>query len=236
MTVALITGGTRGIGLAMTRAMQVQGIQVAVAAKSNFEPDCDLYIQADLSKLHERHGIIQRIIDELGGIDILVNNAGAQTQSKFVEYTTTQFKYDYELMVAAAFDLSQQAAKWMLSHGGGHIVNVLSTAAFQGARNISGYVVAKHALLGLTRAMAVELAPKIRVNAIAPGLITTDMTSNITLERKTLLESLIPAERFGDAAEVAEALVFLINSSYIYGQTITVDGGWCAKNSAGALV
>jgi len=230
MTVALVTGGGRGIGAAMAKSLQNAGIKVAIAART-FNTNGDMNIQADLTRLHDRHGIIQRVVDELGGIDILVNNAGAQTQRKFIDYETTQFCKDYELMVMAAFDLSQQAAVYMLAHGGGHIVNILSTAAFQGARNISGYITAKHALLGLTRAMAVELAPLVRVNAIAPGLIDSDMTVNITPERRALLESIIPAGRFGTADEVAGALMYLINSTYIYGQVIIPDGGWLCKTA-----
>jgi 3-oxoacyl-[acyl-carrier protein] reductase len=118
----------------------------------------------------------------------------------------------------------------MLTHDGGHIVNVLSTAAFQGARNIAGYVAAKHGLLGLTRAMAVELAPRIHVNAIAPGLVETDMTKDIPADRRALLESITPSGRFCKPEEIADALMFLVNSTGIYGQTITVDGGWMVKN------
>jgi 2-deoxy-D-gluconate 3-dehydrogenase len=134
-------------------------------------------------------------------------------------------------MVKTPFYMSQLAAGHMLAtKRSGHIINILSTSAFQGARNISGYVVAKHALLGLTRAMAVELAPTIRVNAVAPGLTETDMTKDITPERRALLESITPAGRFVQPAEVADAVMFLINSTAIYGQVITVDGGWMCKN------
>jgi NAD(P)-dependent dehydrogenase (short-subunit alcohol dehydrogenase family) len=118
----------------------------------------------------------------------------------------------------------------MRDSGGGHIVNILSTAAFQGARNITGYVAAKHGLLGLTRAMAVELAPKIHVNAIAPGITETDMIADMTPERRALLESITPAGRFCKPEEIADALMYILNSTGIYGQTITVDGGWLVKN------
>jgi len=216
----------------MTKALRAQGIQVAVLAKSNHELECDLYIQADLSEFYQTHNIIRRVVDTLGGLDILVNNAGAQAYGKFTEYNLTQFNRDYNLMVLAPFLLSQQAAKHMLAHGGGHIVNVLSTVAFQGARNISGYVTAKHALLGLTRAMAVELAPTIRVNAISPGLVETDMTAGITPERKVLLNSITPAGRFVTPDEVAGALLYLINSTVVYGHTVIVDNGWLSKNGS----
>jgi NAD(P)-dependent dehydrogenase (short-subunit alcohol dehydrogenase family) len=223
--IAMVTGGGRGIGLAITQALRKAGHIVAVVGRSDNAPDCDLYIQQDLCHYSSA---VKTAISKLGGIDILVNNAGEQTQADFLNYY--YLENDLALMVVAPFNLSQQAAKYMLAHNGGHIINILSTASFQGARNISGYITAKHALLGLTRSMAVELAPKIHVNAVAPGLTETDMTSNITGKRKELLESITPAGRFCKPEEIADAVLFLINSTAIYGQVITVDGGWMAKN------
>lgn len=230
MKVALVTGGTRGIGLAMVKALQAINYKVAVVAKTFKGSDCDLYIQTDLSFIHGRYGIIQKVVDEFGRLDLLVNNAGAQTHAAFTKYELTQFNKDFSLMVAAPFDLSQQAAHHMFAHGGGHIVNVLSTAAFQGARNICGYITAKHALLGLTRAMAVELAPTIHVNAIVPGFVETDMTKGIEKGRRKLLESITPSGRFCKPEEIADALLYLANSTAVYGQAIIVDGGWLVKN------
>lgn len=229
--IALVTGGSRGIGLAITQVLRKAGHKVAVVGRSENAPDCDLYVQGDLSDVDNIFTIFAHVRDKLGNVDILVNNAGAQEQAPFVEYN--ELERDIELMVYAPFYLSQQAAKHMLAHGGGHIINILSTAAFQGARNISGYIVAKHGLLGLTRAMAVELAPLIRVNAVAPGLTDTDMTKIITPERRKLLESITPAGRFCKPEEIADAVMFLVNSTAIYGETIMVDGGWRAKSDYG---
>lgn len=228
--IALVTGGSRGIGAAMVKALRRARVQVVVASRTEIL-DCDLYLQVDLSKERDRIGLIKTVVAKLGGLDVLVNNAGCQHHQHFLSYDMTAWDYQLELMLTAPFDLSQQAASYMQANGGGHIINILSTSAFQGARNISAYVAAKHGLLGLTRAMAIELAPLIRVNAIAPGLTQTDMTAEyIPPERRTLLESITPAGRFGQPNEIAEALMFLINSSYVYGQTIVVDGGWLAKN------
>jgi len=230
--IALVTGGTRGIGLACVRALKAVGHSVAVMGRSPDAPDdCDLYIRADLLNKEDRKYIIDMVVMGLGGIDIIVNNAGCQHHAPVTTYWLSMWRDQIELMLTAPFDLSQQAARYMLSRNGGHIVNILSTSAFQGARNISGYVAAKHGLLGLTRAMAIELAPKIHVNAIAPGLVETDMTREyISDERRALLESITPAGRFGEPDEVADALMYLVNSTYVYGQTIVVDGGWMAKN------
>lgn len=226
--IALVTGGSSGIGLATVQLFRKKKIKVAVVARR--EVDCDFFIQADLTKTHERFKIVDRVIDGLGGIDILVNNAGAQVKQKAVTYEATQFRRDLELMTVAPFDLSQQAAKYMLAHDGGSIVNVLSTAALQGARNIAGYITAKHALLGMTRALAVELAPKIRVNAVAPGLVETDMTSVMPQNRKDFLNNITPAGRFGNASEIAEAILYVATAQFMYGQTLVVDGGWMVKN------
>jgi len=230
--IALVTGGSRGIGAACVRALRDAGHTVAVVARGKEAPECDLYIRNDLANFFERNPVVPEVIDKLGGIDILVNNAGEQYHQEFTAYNSGAWREQIELMLTVPFFLSQAAARHMLTHGGGHIINILSTSAFQGARNISGYVAAKHGLLGLTRAMAIELAPTIRVNAIAPGLMDTGMTSSyIDLQRRELLESITPAGRFGKPEEIADALLFLIGSSYIYGQTIVVDGGWCVKNA-----
>jgi len=230
--IALVTGGSRGIGAACVRALKDAGHKVAIVSQKNyFSSDWDLCICRDLSTEAQRVDIVGCVVRQLGGLDILVNNAGSQHHASILDCNASDWDYQLELMLTAPFDLSQQAARHMLAHGGGHIVNILSTSAFQGARNISGYVAAKHGLLGLTRALAIELAPLIRVNAIAPGLMDTQMTSSyIDLQRRELLESITPAGRFGRPEEVAGALMFLIQSTYIYGQTIIVDGGWLSKN------
>jgi 3-oxoacyl-[acyl-carrier protein] reductase len=228
--IALVTGGSRGIGQAIVHSLKAAGHTVAVAARTE-GVDCDLFVRCDLTDELRRFTLIQRVTDALGGLDVLINNAGAQAHTPFVDYEHSQWDRQINLMLTAPMVLSQHAAKWMLAHDGGHIINILSTSAFQGARNIAGYVAAKHGLLGLTRAMAVELAPRIRCNAIAPGLTATSMTDQyITPERRTLLESLTPAGRFGKPEEIAEAVMWLLQSTYTYGQTITVDGGWSAKN------
>lgn len=225
--VALVTGGTRGIGLAMVRALREAGAKVATVGRSSFSGS-DLHFKHDL--LDTRWGIVETVIDAFDRLDILVNNAGSQYFGRATEYPHSKFSENIALMLTTPFELSRVAGSYMSVNHGGHIVNILSTVAFQGGRNIVGYVAAKHGLLGVTRAMALELAPKVHVNAIAPGHIVTDMTANYTDERRQLLESITPAGRFGKPEEVAEALLYLVTSTYVYGQTVFVDGGWMAKN------
>lgn len=229
---ALVTGGTRGIGLAITKALRESGYNVAVAARVNDSNDKQFYT-CDLSVNGERFKLMDKFIKDNGGIDLLVNNAGHQFFAKATEYKMTQLRDDLALMLTAPIELSQYAAAWMLNHKGGHIINVLSTSAFQGARNILGYVTAKHGLLGATRTMAIEFAPSVHVNAVVPGLTETDMTKQyIDCDRKKFLNSITPAGRFCKPEEIADAVLFLAKSTAIYGQTVTVDGGWLCKNSA----
>lgn len=181
-------------------------------------PDCDLFISYDLrSRLDP--SLISRVVDHFGQIDILVNNAGSQAGA---------LDDHLALMLHAPYRLSMYAKEYMQS--GGHIINVLSTSAIQGARGIKDYIIAKHAALGLTRALALEFAPDIHVNAVSPGLTETSMISHFTKERHDLLDSVIPAHRFGKADEIADAVMYLVNSSYVYGHNLIVDGGWMVKN------
>jgi 2-deoxy-D-gluconate 3-dehydrogenase len=232
--IALVTGGSRGIGAAMVQALRDAGHTVAVIARSKQAIDCDMYIQRDLTdEYFYPAGVIEQVVSTLGGLDVLVNNAGAQHHESTLTYSLTDWRKQLELMLTVPFVLSQAAAGYMLEHNGGHIVNVLSTSAFQGARYIPGYVAAKHGLLGLTRAMAIEFAPKVHINGIAPGLTQTSMVDEyIPADRRRMLESITPAGRFGQPEEIAGALLYILGASYLYGQTITVDGGWSVKNIA----
>lgn len=227
--IALVTGGSRGIGAACVNALHAAGYIVAVASRTRAE--CEHWFECDLTDELRRSALVGLVIERMGGLDLLVNNAGAQGHIPAADTPLTVWHYQIDLMLTAPFILSRDAAKHMQAHGGGHIVNILSTSAFQGARNVSPYIAAKHGLLGLTKAMSIELAPLIHVNAIAPGLTVTDMTAEyIPADRRALLESITPAGRFGKPEEIADALVWLAGTDYVYGQTIVVDGGWLAKN------
>lgn len=232
--VALVTGGTRGIGLAIVKALRVEGCKVAVVHRSNLdEPDCEvLYIQRDLRVEDQCYGIAQKLLDKFGGIDILVNNAAAhQNMAPVLDWTNREFDQSLSLMLMAPFILSKLCAIHMKPSS--HIINILSTSAFQGTRNNVGYVAAKHGLLGLTRALAVEWAPDIHVNAVAPGLTETDMIADMTPERRAFLKSITPGGKFCTPEDIAEAVLYLVNSKSIYGQVITVDNGWLARGSGG---
>ena len=219
----LITGGSKGIGAAFVKLLREQGHTVAVLSRTRAE--CDYWQECDL--LSYSGNAVKDVFEHLDGLDVLVNNAGIQDHCKFIDQPLVKWNEQLNMMLTIPFILSQQFVR-LVKYG--HIVNILSVAAFQGARNVAPYVAAKHGLLGLTRSMAIELAPDIHVNAIAPGLTDTYMTSIIEPERRAFLDSITPLGRFCEPEEIAGALTYLINSTAVYGQTITVDGGWMVKN------
>lgn len=242
--VFIVTGGSRGLGKAITVGLIESGARVAVIAKSH---GCDdlknqlpkqtidnlFYIPADLTITSQRNGLIEKVINHWGRLDVLVNNAGNQTSSPIVDYDLEIWKEDLELLLTAPFDLSKQAATAMRKTGGGKIINIASISSYQGARNICGYVTAKHGLIGLTKTFAIEMAPyNIQVNAIAPGQLNTGIFKNanddISIENIT---SRVPMHRLGEPKELLGAIIFLASNagSYITGITIPIDGGWLAR-------
>jgi 2-dehydro-3-deoxy-D-gluconate 5-dehydrogenase len=163
-----------------------------------------------------------------------VNNAGCQMLRPLMEFPLAEWEREIAVMLTAPFDLSRQAARHMIGAGGGKIVNIASVASYQAARNIVGYVAAKHGVVGLTKSLCAELAPHhINVNAVAPGLFKTDMTQHIFDEpgRAQELAGRVPAGRFGDPEDLVGTVLFLCSSasSHIHGQIIAVDGGWMAR-------
>jgi len=242
--VALVTGGRRGLGKAMVLGLAQAGAQVAVVAKSQTADELEreiasiggkcFYISADLSQSSERIGLIDQVIAHYGRLDILVNNAGIQVRAPAVDYALEQWHQDFELLLTAVLDLSQQAARFMLKQGGGKIIHIASISSFQGARQIIGYATAKHGLVGLTKCMANEWASQnINVNAIAPGLFETDMAAHVTADpvKSAEMRGRIPAGRFGRPEDLVGPLLFLASdaSRHVHGHVLLVDGGWMGR-------
>ncbi|MDQ7824271.1 MAG: SDR family oxidoreductase [Candidatus Eremiobacteraeota bacterium] len=242
--VALITGGRRGLGKAMALGLARAGALVAVAARSDNPGDLEreigdaggrlFYLPADLLKPDERMGLVDRVAAHYGRLDILVNNAGLQHRAPALDYPLAQWHDDFELMLTAVLDLSQQAAKVMIPRGGGKIIHIASISSFQGARQIVGYAAAKHALVGLTKCLANEWASShINVNAIAPGLFVTEMASHVSSDPKKSAELLgrIPSGRFGEPEDMIGPVIFLASdaSRHVHGHVLLVDGGWMGR-------
>jgi 2-deoxy-D-gluconate 3-dehydrogenase len=242
--VSLITGGRRGLGKAMALGLAEAGANVIVIAKSSDDGNLRYeaeklgrkiaYMQADLTDREERSGLIEKVVDQFGRLDILVNNAGSQRRSPVLEYSSSDWDADLELLLTAVLDLSQQAARVMIKQGGGKIIQIASISSFQGARNIIGYASAKHALVGLTKCLANELASQnINVNAIAPGLFETEMASHVTTDpvRANELRGRVPSGRFGQPEDMIGPLLFLASdaSRHVHGHVLLVDGGWMGR-------
>jgi 2-deoxy-D-gluconate 3-dehydrogenase len=239
----VVTGGRIGIGRAITCGFIERGAKVIVIGKSSKADDLKAeikksyssdvtYISCDLSKPGERRNLGSRILDNCSKVDILINNAGNQERVPFLDYSHEQWDYDIQLLLSSVFDLSQQIAKIMIQNcSGGSIINIGSISSFQGARNIIGYVAAKHGLIGLTKSMAVELAPhNINVNCIAPGFIDTDLMQKFKIDKKTI-EVRIPNHKIGKPIDILGTAIYLCSnaSRYVTGITIPVDGGWLSR-------
>ncbi|MFA7711439.1 MAG: SDR family oxidoreductase, partial [Candidatus Neomarinimicrobiota bacterium] len=192
-------------------------------------------IHADLSSISCIPVIIATTIKAFGKIDILVNNAGIIRRAPLSEFSEKDWDDVINLNQKAVFFLSQAVAKTMIKKGdGGKIINIVSLLSFQGGILVPSYTASKSAVMGLTRAMANELAPhRINVNAIAPGYMATDNTAPLradAVRSKSILDR-IPAGRWGEPADLQGVAVFLASaaSDYMTGYTVAVDGGWLAR-------
>ena len=242
--VALITGGTRGLGAAMTTALAEAGADVAIVARDvgNVQTEeivrqlgrrC-LVIEADLSVPQRRIGLVDQVVETLGRIDILVNNAGGGERHPPEEYPQEEWRQLLEVHLMAAMDLSQQAARHMLEKGRGKIINIGSIMSEEGGWNISAYAAAKHGIAGLTKSLATSWAAKgIDVNCIAPGYFVTTHSHVLKEDpvRGPQIDDRIPRGRWGDPAELGGLVVFLASeaSKYMNGSIIAIDGGWLAR-------
>ncbi|QNM98875.1 2-dehydro-3-deoxy-D-gluconate 5-dehydrogenase KduD [Chitinimonas koreensis] len=241
---ALVTGGASGIGQAIAAALARAGADVAVTINSQPADATRRHVEAAGRRLHEvradlgRPEAAQRAVAEtvaaLGRLDIVVNNAGIIRRADAVEYAEEDWRAVLDLNLDAVWRLSQAAGSHMLAHGGGKIVNIASLLSFQGGIRVPAYAASKHAVLGLTRALANEWAARgVNVNAIAPGYIATANTAALRADEtrnRQILER-IPAGRWGEPDDLAGAAVFLSSraADYVHGQVLAVDGGWMAR-------
>ena len=236
----VITGGRRGLGKAMALGFAEAGADIVVISRSETPGDVKEkiekigrrfhYIQADLSDRKQREGIIKKAHDAMGRIDVLINNAGIQNIAPVEDYDLDMWDIDMSVLLTACFDLSKQASVIMQKQNNGKIILMASISSFLGARNIIAYSTAKHAIVGLTKCLANELAPhNINVNAIAPGIFETDMARCVweDKERSATQIGRIPAGKFGKPEDIVGPALFLASdmSRHVHGHVLVVDGG-----------
>ncbi len=232
---ALVTGGAIRLGRAMTLALARGGANVVVHYNSSAGPAeetaaearglgvATLTVQADLSNPEAVAGLVQATTTAFGGVDILVNSASPFVRKALHETTLADWHFVLGTLLDGAFLLSQAFAPGMVARGAGVIVNILDQSAFTPSPAYLAHSVGKHGLLGLTRNLAVALAPHVRVNAIAPGPVLPppdySPAQNAQIAKRTLLQ------RWGSPDDVVKALLYLIDADYVTGEVLFVDGG-----------
>ena len=233
----LVTGGSRGIGAAAVRLFAAHGWQVIANYRCSeeqartlaAETGCSL-CRADVSEAEDRKKLLEFTENTFGGIDVLVNNAGISLFGLFDTIPAAEVRQMYGVNLTGTVELCRLFLPQMLRRKSGCIVNVSSVWGISGASCEVDYSAAKAAVAGLTRALAREVGPSgVRVNCVAPGVIDTDMNSQLTYEEMLALTDEIPLMRLGTAEEAAKAIFFLAtdDSAYITGQVLGVDGGFC---------
>lgn len=237
--VAIVTGGSRGIGRAVAASLAEDGASVVVSGRDPVRVEVEakelealgasvLAVQADVARREDADRLVDRARERFGRIDILVNNAGITRDALLVRMKDDDWDAVLDVNLRGAFLMTRAVAKVMMRQKGGRIINIASTAGAMGNAGQANYSAAKAGLIGLTKAAARELAHwGILVNAVAPGLIDTDMTAGLPAEAREALLAQVPLKRIGVAREVAEVVRFLAGdgAGYVTGQVIHVNGG-----------
>ncbi|MCI9312508.1 MAG: SDR family oxidoreductase [Erysipelotrichaceae bacterium] len=240
--VVVISGGTRGIGLACVQGFLANGAKVAFLGSRqetvdsalkqfNMEQrkDSILGFCPNLQSETEIKEMLDQIVDTWGSVDILINNAGVSDAKSIYEYDDLHFSEVMKINVDAAFRLTRLCAPMMKEKGKGAIINTSSMVSIYAQRSGSAYPTSKFAVNGMTKALARELGKDgIRVNAVAPGIIETDMVKALDAKMIQAMAANIPLQRLGKAEDIADAVLFLASdaAAYITGAILSVDGGF----------
>jgi 2-deoxy-D-gluconate 3-dehydrogenase len=241
--VAIVTGANTGIGQGLAIALAGAGADVALVGRTPAEQTAECVraagrraaiIGADLSTVAPVQEVVERTLNELGGVDILVNNAGIIRRADALDFSEEDWDAVIDTNLKSVFFLCQAAARHMVAKGKGKIINIASMLSFQGGIRVPSYTASKSGVAGLTKLLANEWAAKgINVNAIAPGYIATNNTAALQADeaRNRQIMERIPAGRWGQPSDLAGAVVFLASdaSDYIQGHILAVDGGWLAR-------
>jgi 3-oxoacyl-[acyl-carrier protein] reductase len=238
--VALVTGGSRGIGRAIVTRFATQGADVAFTYKGNAAAAAEtvaiveglgrrgLAVQGDARDPAAADGVVKAVLEAFGKIDILVNNAGVTRDDLIMRMTEEAWREVLETNLFGAFWMTKAVTRPMLKARSGRIINITSVSGQAGQTGQANYSAAKAGLIGLTKASARELASRsITVNAVAPGFVLTELTQDLPEPLKAEITARTPLGRFGTTEEIANAVAFLASdeAGYITGQVLAVDGG-----------
>lgn len=237
--VVVVTGGSRGIGAQIVKTLANENYKVILNYNNSKEQAEKIQqelleqgkeieiIKADVSKKEEAERLIQFAINKFNKIDVLINNAGISQEGLFTDVTEEEWKKIINTNLNSVFYCNQQALKYMIQEQQGCIINISSIWGETGASCEVAYSTTKAAINGMTKALAKEVGPSnIRVNAIAPGIIDTDMNRNLTNEELEQIKEQIPLNKIGKALDIAKCVKWLIEDEYTTGQIISINGGW----------
>jgi NAD(P)-dependent dehydrogenase (short-subunit alcohol dehydrogenase family) len=240
--VCIVTGGAQGIGEACVRLFAREGAQVVIADRADAAGEAlaaelgALYIHCDVGDKADVDAVVASTLKAHGRIDVLVNNAGIFRAAEFLDVTEADFDAVLRVNIKGSFLMGQAVARVMAQQGSGNIVNMSSVNGVLAIPTIASYNVSKGGINQLTRVMALALADKgIRVNAVAPGTIATELAAKAVLtsdEAKAKIMSRTPMKRLGEPSEIADVVAWLVSdaASYVTGEIVTVDGGRMTLN------
>ncbi|MBU9711635.1 2-dehydro-3-deoxy-D-gluconate 5-dehydrogenase KduD [Evansella tamaricis] len=241
--VAVVTGGTRGLGKDMAVGLASAGADVVIIGRSVSDEVVEeirqeggkaIGISFDLQNFDKYDDLIAKITSEMGHIDILVNNAGVQKRHPSVEFPKEDWDFVMDVNANAVFFMCQKIGKLMLQQGHGKIINIASLLSFQGGMTVPAYAASKGAVMQFSKSLSNEWAKHgININCIAPGYMATEMNTALLedeVRNRQILER-IPASRWGSPEDMKGAVIFLASaaSDYVNGFTIAVDGGWLGR-------
>ena len=236
----VVTGASRGIGRAIAIKLATLGVNIVVNYRNSFDAVQEvvkeiqalgaraLAVQCDISSFKDVENMMKKSIEEFGSIDILVNNAGITKDGLLMRMKEEEFDSVIDINLKGAFNCTRHISAIMLKQRSGRIINISSVSGLTGNAGQVNYSSAKAGILGMTKAVAKELAGRgVTCNAVAPGYIQTDMTEGLADKVKENIMNAIPLKRLGTPEDVANAVAFLASeeAAYITGQVINVDGG-----------
>jgi len=237
--VAIVTGASKGIGAAIALQLAQEGYQLVINYNGNQQKAeavkvlCEKYqtsivVQADVAKSEDAKSLCDTALETFGRIDVLVNNAGITKDNLLLRMSESDFDDVLSTNLKGTFLMCKNVSKIMMKQRSGSIVNISSVVGITGNAGQANYAASKAGIIGLTKSLAKEFASRnIRVNAVAPGFIQSDMTDKLDQEIIANLSAQIPMKRLGDPQDIANTVAFLVSekSSYLTGQVICVDGG-----------